>query len=83
MVMLLNLAIHILVKVEVLVVSLIPKGLQLGTNGVPSRENLLPTKEESVQGPVHLTPILGLAKFSWEEKLVALLIATPNGEVRK
>jgi hypothetical protein len=62
-VMLLNVKIHILVKNEVLAVSLIPEGLQLGTNGVPGRDNSLPTKEESVQGPVHLTPVLGLAKL--------------------
>jgi hypothetical protein len=62
-IMLLNVKIHILVKVEVLAVSLIPEGLQSDTNGVPGRDNLLPTKEKSVQGPVHLTPILGLAKL--------------------
>ncbi len=62
-VMLLNVKVHILVKIEVLAVSLIPKGLQLGTNGIPGQDNSLPTKEESVQGLVHLTPILGLAKL--------------------
>jgi hypothetical protein len=62
-VMLLNVKVHILVKVEVLAVSLIPEGLQLGTNGVPGRDNSLPAKEECVKGPVHLTPILGLAKL--------------------
>jgi hypothetical protein len=35
LVMLLNVEIHVLVKVEVLVVSLIPEGLQLGANGIP------------------------------------------------
>ncbi len=62
-VMLLNVKIHILVKIEVLVVTLIPEGLQLSTNGVPGQDNLLPAKEESVQGPVHLTPVLGLAEL--------------------
>ncbi len=61
--MLLNVKVHILVKVEVLVVSLIPEGLQLGTNSIPGRDNLLPTKEECVKGPVHLMPVLGLAKL--------------------
>jgi hypothetical protein len=63
MVMLLNVKIHILVKVEALAVSLISEGLQLGTNGVSGRENSLPAKEESVQGWVHLSPVLGLAKL--------------------
>ncbi len=62
-VMLLNVKIHVLVKVEVLAVSFIPEGLQLGTYSVPGRDNPLPAKEECVQGPVHLTPILGLANF--------------------
>ncbi len=63
LVMLLNMNIHILVKIEVLVVSLISEGLQSGHNGVPGLDNLLSAKEESVQGPVHLSPILGLAEF--------------------
>ncbi len=62
-VMLLNVKIHILVKIEVLAVSLIPEGLQFGHNGVPGRDNSLLAKEESVQGLVHLTPVLGLAKL--------------------
>ncbi len=62
-VMLLNVKVHILVEIEVLAVSLIPEGLQLGTNGVPDQDNLLSAKDESVQGPVHLSPILGLAKL--------------------
>ncbi len=62
-VMLLNMKVHILVKIEVLVVSLIPEGLQLGTNGVSGRDNSLSSKEESAQGWVHLLPILGLAKL--------------------
>ncbi len=62
-VMLLNVKIHIFVKVEVLAVDLIPEGLQLGTNGVPGQDMWFPAKEESVQGPVHLMPILGLAKL--------------------
>ncbi len=62
-VMLLNVKVHILVKIEVLAVSLIPEGLQLGTNGVPGRDYLLSAKEGSVQGPVHLSPILGLDKL--------------------
>ncbi len=62
-VMLLNVKVHILVKIEVLAVSLIPEGLQLGTNGVPGQDNSLSAKEDSVQGPVHLSPILGLAKL--------------------
>ncbi len=61
LVMLLNVKIH--VPVKVLAVTLIPKGLQLGHNGVPGQDNLLSTKYESVQGPVHLLPILGLAEL--------------------
>ncbi len=63
LVMLPNVEIHVLVKVEVPAVSLISEGLQLGTNGVPSQNNSLSAKEESVQGPVHLSPILGLAEL--------------------
>ena len=63
MVMLLNMKIHVLVEIEVLAVSLIPEGLQLGHNGVPGRHDSLPTKEKSVQGPIHLLPILGLAEL--------------------
>ena len=63
LVMLLNVKIHVLVKIEVLAVSLIPEGLQLGHNGIPGQDNSLPTKEESAQGPVHLTPVFGLAKL--------------------
>ncbi len=63
LVMLLNVKVHILVKIEVLAVSFKPEGLQLGTNGVPGQDNSLSAKEESVQGPVHLSPILGLAKL--------------------
>ncbi len=63
LVMLLNVKIHILVKIEVLAISLIPEGLQLGHNGVPGQDNSLSAKEESVQGPVHLSPILGIAEL--------------------
>ena len=63
LVMLLNVKIHVLVKIEVLVVSLISEGLQPGHNGIPGQDNLLSTKEESVQGPVHLSPVLGLAEL--------------------
>jgi hypothetical protein len=63
LVMLLNVKIHVLVKIEVLAVSLIPEGLQLGHNGAPGRHNTLPTKENSVQGPIHLLPVLGLAEL--------------------
>jgi hypothetical protein len=35
LVMLLSMKIHVLVKVKVLAVSLIPEGLQLGRNGAP------------------------------------------------
>jgi hypothetical protein len=63
LVMLLNVKIHVLVKVEVLAVFLISEGLQCGHNGVPGQDNLLSAKEESVQGPVHLLPILGLAEL--------------------
>ncbi len=63
LVMLLNVKIHVLVKIEVLAVSLISGGLQSGHNGVPGQDNLLSAKEESVQGLVHLSPILGLAKL--------------------
>ncbi len=63
LVMLLNVKIHVLVKIEVLAISLISEGLQLGHNGVPGRDNLLSAKEESVQGLVHLSPILGLAEL--------------------
>jgi hypothetical protein len=48
LVMLLNVKIQVLVKIEVLVVSLIPEGLQLGHNGAPGWHNTLPTKEKSV-----------------------------------
>ncbi len=63
LVMLLNMKMHLLVKIEVLVVSLIPEGLQLGHNGAPGRHNMLPTKENSVQGPIHTSPVLGLAEL--------------------
>ena len=63
LVMLLNMKIHVLVKIEVLAVSLIPEGLQPGHNGVPGRDNTLFAKEESVQGPEHLSPVLGLAEL--------------------
>ncbi len=63
LVMLLNAKIHVLVKVKVLVVSLISEGLQPGHNGLPGQDNSLSTKEESVQGWVHLSPILGLAEL--------------------
>ncbi len=63
LVMLLNVEVHVLVKIEVLVVSLISEGLQPGHNGISGRDNLLSTKEESVQGPVHLSLILGLAEL--------------------
>ena len=62
-VMLLNVKIYILVEIEVLAIPLISEVLQLGTNGVPGQDNLLSAKEESVQGWVHLSPILGLAKL--------------------
>ncbi len=63
LVMLLNVKIHVLVKIEVFVVSFIPKGLQLGHNGAPGQHNTLPTKKNSVQGPIHLSPVLGLAEL--------------------
>ncbi len=63
LVMLLNVKIYVLVKIEVLAVSLISEGLQSGHNGVPGQDNSLSAKEESVQGPVHLSPILGLAEL--------------------
>ncbi len=63
LVMLLNVKMHVFVKIEVLAVSLIPEGLQLGHNEAPGQDNLLSTKEESVQGPVHSLPILGLAEL--------------------
>ncbi len=63
LVMLLKVKIHVLVKIEVLAVSLISEGLQPGHNGVPGQDNLLSTKKESVQGLVHLSPILGLAEL--------------------
>ncbi len=63
LVMLLNVKIHVLVKIEVLAVSLIPEGLKLGHNGAPGQHNRLPTKENSVQGLIHLSPILGLAEL--------------------
>ncbi len=62
-VMLLNVKIHVLVKIEDLAVSLIPEGLQLGHNGAPGQHNTLPTKENSVQGPIHMSPVLGLAEL--------------------
>ena len=63
LVMLLNVKIHILVNIEVIAVSLISEGLQPSHNGVPGQDNSLSAKEESVQGPVHLSPILGLAEL--------------------
>ncbi len=63
LVMLLNVKIYVLVKIEVLAVSLIPEGLQLGHNGAPGQHNMLPTKENSVQGPIHMSPVLGLAEL--------------------
>ncbi len=63
LVMLLNMKIHVLVEIEVLAVSLMSEGLQPGHNGIPGRDNFLSTKEESVQGPVHLSPILALAEL--------------------
>ena len=54
LVMLLNVKIHVLVKIEVLAVSLISEGLQPSCNGIPGQDNLLFAKEESVQGLVHL-----------------------------
>jgi hypothetical protein len=48
LVTLLNAKIHVLVKVKVFAVSLIPEGLQLGHNGTPGQHNTLPTKETSV-----------------------------------
>ncbi len=63
LVMLLNMKIRVLVEIEVLAVSLMSEGLQPGHNGIPGQDNLLSAKEESVQGPVHLSPILGLAEF--------------------
>jgi hypothetical protein len=63
LIMLLNVKIHVLVKIEVLAVSLIPEGLQLGHNGFPGRHNTCPTKEKSVQGPINLSPILGLVEL--------------------
>ncbi len=63
LVMLLNVKIHVLVKIEVLVVSVISEGQQPGHNGIPSQGNSLSAKEESVQGLIHLLPILGLAEL--------------------
>ncbi len=63
LVMLFNVKIHVLVKIEVLAVSLIREGLQLGHNGVPGQDNSLSTKENSVQGPIHMLLILGLAEL--------------------
>ncbi len=63
LIMLLNVKIHVLVKIEVLAVSLISEGLQPGHNGIPGQDNLLSAKEESAQGSVHLLPILGLAEL--------------------
>ncbi len=48
LVMLLNVKIHALVKIEVLAVSLISEGLQPGHNGIPGQDNSLSAKEESV-----------------------------------
>ena len=63
LVMLFNVKIHVLVKIEVLAVSLISEGLQPGHNGVPGQDNSFSAKEESVQGLVQLLPILGLAEL--------------------
>ncbi len=48
LVMLLNMKIHVFVKVKVLAVSLIPEGLQLDHNGTPGLHNTFPTEEKSV-----------------------------------
>ncbi len=50
-------------KLKGFAVSLISEGLQSGHNGIPGQDNLLSPKEESVQGPVHLLLILGLAEL--------------------
>ncbi len=63
LIMLLNVKIHILVKIEVLAVSLIPEGLQLGHNGISGRHNTCSTKEMRVQGPIHLSPVHGLVEL--------------------
>ncbi len=44
LVMLLDVNVHVLVKIEVLVVALFPEGLQLVHNGVPGRDNSLSAK---------------------------------------
>jgi hypothetical protein len=46
--MLLNVKVHILFKVEVLLVAFIPEGLMLGENSAPCGHNSLATKENSV-----------------------------------
>jgi hypothetical protein len=48
LVVLFNVKIKILVKVEVFAVAFIPEGLQLGKNGAPSGHTLLATQENSV-----------------------------------
>ncbi len=65
LVMLLNVKIHVLVKIEVLAVSLISEGLQPGHNGVPGRDNFLSAKEESRVCRVQYTcrPFLVLLNF--------------------
>jgi hypothetical protein len=70
LVMLLNMKIRVLVKIEVLAVSLIPEGLQLGHNGAPGQHNTLSTKEKSVQGPICCCPFLILLNFfTWLHQL--------------
>jgi hypothetical protein len=48
LVMLLNVKVYILVKVEVHSVAFIPEGLNLGKNCMPCGHNLLANKESSV-----------------------------------
>jgi len=58
--MLLNVKGHILVKVEVLLVTIITEGLELGHNGAPCRCDSITTEEGSIQSPPNLSAILAL-----------------------
>ena len=59
-VVLVNVKLHVLVKSEMLPVSLVNKGLNLGDNCVPCSYYSWSTKELGMQGPEGLPSILGL-----------------------
>jgi hypothetical protein len=60
LIMLLNVKGHILVKVEVLLVTLMSEGLELGHNGARCGCNLITSEEGGVQNSPNLSPVLAL-----------------------